>query len=498
MASSPPQRCHCAHGCVSRRQFLSRVGALAGAGALQGLASGAYAYDLGTPVDAASLRPHPKVNVTGAVLRFPLPYWLGWPGTSYDVEGHSAEYISTFTQSAAGLGVDLATVETPIENDAGLNEFMGSLDKRRPDAVLLILQHIGCWGWVDRVAAMGIPTIVFSPVGTSFTGHVKDISRRPGVHVVSSLEVDAVTQAMRMVRCKRQLEETRLLIVSGGERRETVLPGLGVKVRYVPRRIFREVFDRMPVTDEVKAVAEDFKRRADRIVEPDAEDRLNAAKAFVTAKSVMVGEEANAISMDCLGMVGARIVPTPPCMAWSTMQDVGVTAGCEADLFGALSLMFVSYLLDRPGYMNDPVAETAKNRLIASHCTSGTRLRGFDEDPVPLILRHHSESDLGVSPQILWPVGEPCSLVSFTGPGQVIVDTGTVEGNIDTPPAGGCRTSVEISMDRIEDARDVLGFHQVVTWGDHRRAVDAYAQMYGLDVIHSPERAPESERGQQS
>ena len=41
------------------------------------------------------------------------------------------------------------------------------------------------------------------------------------------------------------------------------------------------------------------------------------------------------------------------------LQDQGITAGCEADLFGATSMMLTSYLLDRPGYMNDPVAETA-------------------------------------------------------------------------------------------------------------------------------------------
>jgi len=228
-----------------------------------------------------------------------------------------------------------------------------------------------------------------------------------------------------------------------------------------------------------------------RVVEPKRPDLLNAARTYTTAKRLLADEAANGLSMDCLGMVGARIVPTPPCGAWSLLQDAGVTCGCEADLFGAISLMFTSYLLDRPGYMNDPVAETVKNRLIASHCTSGTRLRGWGEPPVLIILRSHSESDLGVSTQVLWPEGEKCSLIRFNSPTEVLVDTGTVRENVGTPPAGGCRTSVEIEMDRVEDARDVLGFHQVVVLGDHRRTVDAYAQMYGLEVKHSPENAPE-------
>jgi hypothetical protein len=141
--------------------------------------------------------------------------------------------------------------------------------------------------------------------------------------------------------------------------------------------------------------------------------------------------------------------------------------------------------------MNDPVAETYKNRLIASHCTCPGKLRGFDQPGVPVILRSHSESDIGVSTEVVWPEEEPCTLIRFQGPDEFLLDTGTVKANVPTPPAGGCRTAIEIEMDRVEDARDVLGFHQVVILGNHRRIAEAYAQLYGLKATHSPERAPE-------
>jgi L-fucose isomerase-like protein len=242
----------------------------------------------------------------------------------------------------------------------------------------------------------------------------------------------------------------------------------------------------MPVNEEVKDVAATFRKHAKRVVEPNWQDSLNSARVYTTAKRLLKDEQANAISMDCLGMVSAKLVPTPPCGAWTILQDLGVTCGCEADLFGATSLMLTSYLLDRPGYMNDPVAETAKNLLIASHCVSGSRLNGFDKKPAPYILRSHSESALGVSVQVLWPVGASASLVRFQNANELILDTGTVVSNVDTPPAGGCRTSVEIRMDNVEDCRDVLGFHQVVTLGNHRRVVEAFCQLYGIKVIHSP------------
>lgn len=483
-------------GCaMSRRRFLSTASsALLGAFAL-GADRPAAAADEGLAeyLDLAGFRPRPTVTVREAVLRFPPPYWLGWPGTAYDLEGHRRQYAEAFAQAARRVGVELRAEPGPLESEQAVNRLAQELRAAPPDAVLLSLQHMGAWGWADRLARLGVSTIIFAPIGTAFTGHVLEISRRPGVHVVSSLEMAAVEQTLRMVRAKRQFEATRLLVVAGDQRRETVVERLGTKVRYIPRRRLHELFARMPETEEALSVAREMRGSARRIVEPTWQDTVNAARSYLTAKRLLHEEGANALTTDCLGMVTAKLVPTPPCMAASIFQDGGVTYGCEADVFGALSLMLSSYLFDKPGFMNDPVPETVKNLLITSHCTCGTRLNGLGGKREPYILRSHSESNLGVSMQVLWREGQRVTLVRFLGPGDVLVDTGTVVGNVDTPPAGGCRTDFEIRMDNVEDARDVLGFHQVVFYGDHRRDVEAFCQMYGLGVAHSPERAPRRE-----
>ncbi|MBN2450997.1 MAG: hypothetical protein JXR77_11445 [Lentisphaeria bacterium] len=470
---------------LSRRCFL-RGASGAALGAVLGPVSGAVrGMEVGDPVDVEGLRPHPKVRVMGAVLRRGLPYWLGWPGTSYDVPGHQAEYLGMLGDRCRALGLDLEPAEKPVENGAQAEALGTRVRAERPDALVLILQHLSCWNEAGRLAGLGIPTIIFAPVGTAFTGHVREISRRQGVHVVSSLEFSGVDLGLRMVRALRRFQSTRVLWIREHTRDETVMERLGIKVRRLPRRTFNELFDRMPVTEEARDVARTMASRAARVVEPDGEDMLNAARAYLSAKHLLRAESANALTMDCLGMVGARLVPTPPCMAWSMLQDAGVSAGCEADLFGAVSLMLTNYLFDKPGFMNDPVPETVKNLLIAAHCTCGTRLHGLTAPPRPYLLRSHSESDAGVAMQILWPENEPVTLVRFTAPGKMIVDSGTVVVNVDTPPAGGCRTSFEIRMDEVRDARDVKGFHQVVFVGDHRRDVLAFCQMAGIEVEHS-------------
>ncbi len=482
----------CRRCCLSRRQCLqvlsaSAIGATLVSSPLRILGQDSAAPAKSDFVDAAALRPKPDVRVCGAFLEQPRPYWLGWPGTTYDLEKHQQEYRQKLDGSVARVGLQMDWEANPVSDDASLGNWIAKVKNQKPHGLLVALQHMACWNWIERVTKeTGTPLLVFAPVGTAFTGHVDRASRLAGVYVISSLEWPAVEAGLKMIKAKRMFEETRVLWIRGKESNETVMDRLGVKVRAIPRDTFNQEFDKQPVTQEVTDMASDLRKKAQKIVEPNETDTHNSMRAYITAKRLMAAEKANALSMDCLGMVSAKLMPTPPCGAWTLLQDQGLTAGCEADLFGAISMMLTSYLLDRPGYMNDPVPETVKNLLIASHCTSGSRLAGFEQPPAPYILRNHSESALGVSMQVLWPVGEPVTLVRFTGPNEMIIDTGKVVSNVDTPPAGGCRTSVEIAMDNIEDCRDVKGFHQVVTLGNHRRVLEGFCELYGIKHVHSP------------
>ncbi len=484
-------KCSCC--LLSRRSFLTTLSTAAvGMTLLSRGGRGAYAQDgIGDYIDLAKLRPKPDVKIMYSVVREKPPYWLGWPGTSYDVEGERQRYFEAFKEGAEKLGVALISKQEALEDDQAVAAYVAQLQAEKPDAVLIMIQHLMSWGKADAITKAGIPTIIFAPVGTAFTGQVLEISRRPGVHVVSSLEIAGVVQAMRMIRAKKQFAATSLLVLAGTENKESQLDLLGTKVKYIPRDRLHETFEKMPETEEAREVCETMFNDADNVIEPTKQDGLNAARSYMAAKRLLVEEGCNAVTSDCLGMVTERKVPTPPCMAACIFQDMGVTYGCEADVMGALSLMLPSYLLDKPGFMNDPVPETVKNHLIVAHCVCGTKLNGFEESHEPYVLRSHSESALGVSLQVLWREEQPATLVRFQSPNEIIVDTGTVVTNVNTPPAGGCRTNLELKMDNIEDVRDVMGFHQVVFYGNHRRDIQAFAQMMGIKVVHSPEHAPE-------
>ena len=479
------------HACsccsMSRRSFLGTVTACAAAITVDtlGPTSLRAAPQAKEVIDLASFRPRPKVRIMSVIARRKPPYWLGWPGTTYDVEGERTRYARAIADAGTHVGVEIAQEGQPLEDNAAVAAFVKKVQDEKPDAVLVTLQHLDSWDTPVEIAKAGVPTIVFAPVGTAFTQHVRRLAFQPGAHVISSLEMPAIEQALRMVRARRQLEATRLLVVRGNERREEKF-GF-VTVRYVPRSSFEEMFVATPSSEEARWVANQWFREAEKVVEPSQQDGVNAARSYIAAKRLLKAEGCNALTTDCLGMVSQKKVPTPPCLGASIFQDTGVTYGCEAAVGPAVSLMLSSYLFDKPGFMNDPVPETVKNVLIAAHCVSGTRIYGVDKKQhAPYILRSHSESGLGVSTQVLWPVQQPVTLAQFFKPDALYLDTGTVVGNVNTPPAGGCRTSIEIRLDDVEDCRDVLGFHQVVFLGNHRREVEAFCQLYGINVAHSP------------
>ena len=162
---------------------------------------------------------------------------------------------------------------------------------------------------------------------------------------------------------------------------------------------------------------------------------------------------------------------------------IGSVGACERDWNAAISMRLISLLFERPGFMQDPAPNTVKNTLMGAHCSSPTKLDGFSAEPEPFILRNHHESETGVAPQVLWRVGQEVTVMEFDGPGEIIVGTGRVLRNFDTPPEGGCRTSVELAMDNVSDVMDTRGFHQLFIYGKLDHDLRAYGKLAGIDVL---------------
>jgi hypothetical protein len=233
----------------------------------------------------------------------------------------------------------------------------------------------------------------------------------------------------------------------------------------------------------MRALADHYAKQAKEVREPKPQDILNAAKNYFVAKRIMADENCDGISLNCLDLVRHHTIPCAPCIAWSKLNDEGSVGACERDWNAAISMRLVSLLLQRPGFMQDPAPNTVRNTLMGAHCSSPTKLNGFDAEPEPFILRNHHESETGVAPQVLWRVGQEATVMEFDGPTKMIVGTGHVTKNFDTPPEGGCRTSVELALDNVPDTMSVKGFHQLFLYGKWEHELKAYGKLAGIEVL---------------
>ena len=461
---------------MDRRDFMTSVGvsALAMNSAVTALAS--------APETGVQTRPRLR-----AVFLRPKTdkYWMGWPGASYDILGRQADYTKTMADAAKELGVDLQVDAEPVVDLPAVDALVAQCKQSRPDGVILIVGGLSpnYWPHAERFLANrgDIPTIVFSPMGTSFTGHLQPTRKAARCFVAATQDYGWLATGVRMLWTIRQMDQTRLCIINGEKTYDEKLAGIGTTLHHIPLRRWTDELAKLEVTAEVKALVDEFNRTAKKIVEPNAEDVLNSVKAYFVARRIMAAENCQGISLNCLGLIGSRKIPCTPCMAWLKLNDELVPGICECDWNAGIGQRLCQLLLGRPGFQQDPAPNTVNGTLMGAHCSSPTKLRGPGQPALPLILRSHSESGLGVSPQVLWPAGEPATVMTFAGPQKILVGTARVVANIDTPPSGGCRSSVELQMDNIADCRDCKGFHQMFILGRHDRIFQAYAQLAGLE-----------------
>ncbi len=467
----------------SRRGFLKGLGASALALHVGGMefASSLFA--------AAEAKPAGKCRVLSAFARPNVKsYYMGWPGASYDIPARQAQYTKVLEAAAKDQHVELDLSQEPICDAKTLEAFLAKVAKAKPDGVLLNCMSLNAgWRWInpflDKRGA--VPTVVFSPMGTSFTGHIQHARKAKNAFLGATQDVQWLATGLRMLNTVWQMKNATIVFLRGNKTSERTLEVIGTKLRYQPRARFPEELKKVETGDEVKALAAYYTKEAKKIVEPTKQDILNSAKTYVACRRIMAAEKCQGISMDCLGLIGSHKIPCPPCIAFSRLLDEASVGTCECDWNAAISQRLTAYLLGRPGFMQDPAPNTVNNTLMGAHCTCATKLDGFAQaDHEPFILRSHSESNLGVAPQVLWRKGQKVTLMKFVGPQRIILGTGTVLRNIDTPPSGGCRTSVEVTVDGVADSRDVKGFHQLFIYGDHEVLFKAYAKLAGIAVEH--------------
>lgn len=475
---------------ITRREVLKKFTAgVSTAAVFPNMSLGNGNYDFASSPFAAKSAQRDKPLILAAFVRPDVErYWLGWPGTSYDIPGHQQQYTKILKEAAKKLGANLELIEKPLHDSNTVNAFLENLEVSKPDGIIITSMSLNkpAWPHINQIAKNrgNIPTVIFSPMGTSFTQHLQETRNISGVYVGATQDLSWLSYSMRMLNTIWQMKNTRLCILRGDKTEDRIVDVYGTTLHYIPRSRFPEEFKKTETTNEMKSIADYYEALAEKTVEPNRQDMINAAKNYIVARRIMAEENCQGISMDCLGLVREHLIPCPPCLAWTRLNDEGSVGACEAAWMSAVLLRLTSLLFERPGFMQDPAPNTVKNTLMAAHCACPTKLNGFNASHEPFLLRSHAESDIGVSMQTKWRLGQEVTIFDFKDPKSMYIGTGRVIGNIDTPPAGGCRTSIDIELDGLQDTCDTKGFHQIIIYGNLEKELTAYCRLSGINVEH--------------
>ena len=477
------------HGCgCSRRTFLAATGSAALYTSLIGTAasgntepgSGKHAIK---PVGPAS-KYTPRMKA--AFVRREGDYGMRWPGAIYDGESALEKFRAQIAQEAKRLGMEVEIQPTPIHSLEEGKNWIAEAEAAKPDGLFLVLldRQEHSWPTAGLAVDSPIPAVIFAPIGAAFTTNTGPLAGKQGAVIHSTDDFNQALFGMKMIAAGAKLRETRFIVLRGDERKDQEVLHLGSKLRYVPARTFLDLYRETPTTPEIESIVREYTEGAERISGPSADDVLNGVKSYVVARTILEREEGDAISMDCLGALGKTDISLP-CIAWSRMLDHGIPAACEADIGACVTHALVQYLFDRPGFQQDPVADTANDCLIGAHCTCPTRLNGFDQEPEPFYLSyHHGKRD--AVPVPTWKPGQRVTVADILPskdpgtPAEMIVSVGEVVGNISVPPAGGCVVSVSIKLDGVDDLLAYPGFHQIFFYGDYKKELRDYCKLFGL------------------
>jgi hypothetical protein len=468
---------------IGRRSFLATAGAAIAAAPL-GLSCSTPALRSGDPVRPAGPGRSRKPKVSVVFIRPEKPVVVSWPGGNCDTDAQQTLFAGTLREAAGNLDVELQVREKPMIEAAEVGAWIEGLRAAPPDGLIVCAMELfGGWDQVSRIlAGRGtVPSIVYSNL-SGFTGNFQGVGTVPGTYLAATQDVGWLCAGLRMLAAIARLRATRILLLAGDTAQDVPAEGLGATFHVVPRSRFEAEYEKVGETEEARAIAEAYGRDARKVVEPDRADLAAAARNYLVCRRLLEAEGCDALSIDCLGW------KNPVCIAFSKLLDEGCPAGCEADRHAVLGQVISTLVLGRPGFIQDPSPNTVNNTLIGSHCTSPTRLEGYESDyRAPYMIRdYHTRT--GAAIQVLWPEGKDVTVIDLGAPDRLALGTGRVRSNIPQPPSGCCRTAVEIEIDGVTDSRDRVdsrsakGFHQVFILGNHGRALKAWCQLAGIAV----------------
>ncbi len=508
----------CPYSVISRRQFLAGCAACAGAAGLAGAPRWLRAGDAGQG---------PRIRVVYA-LHGPKQEGPDWPNKGFDfgpvmdrtnagLRSHFKDF--TFLPSLA-TGEDQAKKileDDKTENIDGYivyqmncwNRVAQTMVGSAKPVLYVDFQYGGSGGFLVYTAGFlraGMPNLGFFA-----SSHSEDLIEAVKCFEAAkaagpSFDFAAATAEVRRARtpdpgdmtCKpdrletlpidetvRRMRASKILAIRGPEPLpETTM--MTIPVVYLP---FSELNDAWAAADkaEAESIADRWIKSASLVEGVSHEEIVNSAAMYIGQKAVMKKHGANAITINCLGGFYGGHIHAYPCLGFHELLNEGLVGGCECDVRSTSAMVALSILTKgRPGYISDPVIDTAKRRIIYAHCVASNRVFGPEGEANPYQILTHSEDRQGASVRSLLPKQYMTTTVEVSDPQkEIILHQAKAVGN--DPDDRACRTKLVAEpvgdIEKLFTMWDTWGWHRVTFYGDLKKPVYALAEALNWKVV---------------
>jgi len=419
------------------------------------------------------------------IFAHPDPEQPNWPNIGYDFKGHIAKVQKELYKKCPDIDF------LPITVASGSAETAQSILKENMDVDGFVVYLAGClWGnLTETIAACGKPTIIvdhlFAGSGEFLTSYARALRAGNKVVAVSSSNFDDVVEAVRCFDCIKKLQHSTVLVV-GREADDQIEKIYGTHVKSISFEEINNLYKKVNPSD-AKDQANRWMQNAEKVIEPNKQDIDKAAAMYLTMLELLKNYKAQAITINCLGGIYAgNMVKAYPCLGFMQLDNDGLVGACEADQRSTMTKLIMTYLSGRPGFISDPVIDTAKNQIIYAHCVAPTKVYGPKGTANPYHLRSHSESREGACNRSLMPLGEMTTTILFDhNSKQIIFHQGKSVENIDEDRACRNKLAVEVKGDiyKLLTYWDEWGWHRVTFYGDLKRPVYNIASLLGFKVV---------------
>jgi L-fucose isomerase-like protein len=288
--------------------------------------------------------------------------------------------------------------------------------------------------------------------------------------------------------CLRKMKESKILAVGGNWPgiAPAVQNGMGIEVVNVP---FAEVNEAWAAADkeDAEAIADRWHKTAAKVEGVSLETLVTSAAMYLGQKAVLKKHGANAITINCLGGFYGGHIHAYPCLGFHELLNEGLIGACECDIRSTATMVAMTALTQgRPGYISDPVIDTASRQIIYAHCVASNKALGPGGPANPIEILTHSEDRQGASVRSLLPLGYMTSTVEFSPERKTILfHRGKAVANV--PDDRACRTKLAAEpvgdIEKLFAEWDEWGWHRVTYYGDLKDPVYALADALGWRVL---------------